>query len=140
MNRRAMIATPPDTSSAAATRTRAQPSRGARPYATAITGSETAATAISARVCRFREVTATSRANLIVHPGAGEGALCFAAVVRRDGLIRVVVCGMGGSSLAPLVLGASFESQSLSVLDSTDPAAVLAVARAPGLERTLFLI
>ena len=64
----------------------------------------------------------------------------FAAEVRRDGLIRVVVCGMGGSSLAPLVLGASFESQSLSVLDSTDPAAVLAAARAPGLERTLFLI
>ncbi len=64
----------------------------------------------------------------------------FAAEVRRDGLMRVVVCGMGGSSLAPLVLAASFESQSLSVLDSTDPGAVLAVARAPDLERTLFLI
>src|SRR5438034_2317500 len=32
----------------------------------------------------------------------------FAAAVRRDGLTRVVVCGMGGSSLAPQVLAASF--------------------------------
>jgi transaldolase/glucose-6-phosphate isomerase len=64
----------------------------------------------------------------------------FAAGARRDGLTRVVVCGMGGSSLAAHVLAASFGATSLAVLDSTDPAAVLAVARAPGLERTLFVI
>ncbi|HEX4602082.1 MAG TPA: hypothetical protein VH116_11865 [Gemmatimonadales bacterium] len=60
--------------------------------------------------------------------------------VRRDGLTRVVVCGMGGSSLVAEVLRTSFTTASLSVLDSTDPAAVLAVERAPGLDRTLFLI
>jgi hypothetical protein len=64
----------------------------------------------------------------------------FAAQVRRDGLSRVVVCGMGGSSLAPQVLATSFGASALTVLDSTDPAAVLAVARAPDLARTLFLI
>ena len=71
-----------------------------------------------------------------------DAVMRFAAAVRRDGLTRVVVCGMGGSSLAPQVLAASFPARraSLTVLDSTDPAAVLAVARAPGLERTLFII
>src|SRR5437879_4841933 len=64
----------------------------------------------------------------------------FADTAQRDGLTRTVVCGMGGSSLAPLVLAASFGHVGLSVLDSTDPAAVLAVARAPDFERTLFVI
>src|SRR5207302_10748115 len=64
----------------------------------------------------------------------------FADVARRDGLTRTVVCGMGGSSLAPLVLAASFGQLGLSVLDSTDPAAVLAVASAPDFDRTLFVI
>src|SRR5213078_4479981 len=64
----------------------------------------------------------------------------FADGVRRDGLTHTVVCGMGGSSLAPQVLTASFGQPGLSVLDSTDPAAVLAVARAPEFDRTLFVI
>src|SRR5207302_1471780 len=64
----------------------------------------------------------------------------FADAARRDGLTHTVVCGMGGSSLAPQVLAASFGQARLSVLDSTDPAAVLAVARAPEFDRTLFLI
>ncbi|HEX4574018.1 MAG TPA: hypothetical protein VH158_02715 [Gemmatimonadales bacterium] len=59
---------------------------------------------------------------------------------RHDGLTRAVVCGMGGSSLVAGVFSASFNAPSLQVLDSTDPAAVLAVERAPGLDRTLFLI
>src|SRR5207244_2207647 len=66
--------------------------------------------------------------------------LRFADEARRDGLGRIVVCGMGGSSLAPQVLAASFGNDFLTVLDSTDPAAVLAVQRAPDLDRTLFLI
>src|SRR5438552_5528935 len=66
--------------------------------------------------------------------------LRFAEEARRDGLGRIVVCGMGGSSLAPQVLAASFGNDFLTVLDSTDPAAVLAVQRAPDLDRTLFLI
>src|SRR5256714_4075778 len=64
----------------------------------------------------------------------------FADGARRDGLTHTVVCGMGGSSLAPQVLAASFGRPGLSVLDSTDPAAVLAVARAPDFARTLFVI
>src|SRR5213075_2433121 len=64
----------------------------------------------------------------------------FADGARRDGLTHTVVCGMGGSSLAPQVLAASFGRTGLSVLDSTDPAGVLAVARAPDFARTLFVI
>ncbi len=64
----------------------------------------------------------------------------FADAARRDGLTRTIVCGMGGSSLAPDVLASSFANPSLSVLDSTDPGAVLAVARALEPDRTLFLI
>ncbi len=64
----------------------------------------------------------------------------FARQARGDGLTRTLVCGMGGSSLAPQVLAASFAARNLSVLDTTDPATVLAVARAPDVDRTLFLI
>src|SRR5256884_9182545 len=64
----------------------------------------------------------------------------FAEAARRDGLTHTVVCGMGGSSLAPQVLATSFGRSRLSVLDSTDPAAVLAVARRPDIDRPLFVI
>ena len=63
----------------------------------------------------------------------------FAAAARRDGLTRVVVCGMGGSSLAPQVLAASFGASSLTALDSTDPGAVLAIERS-GIRDTLFVV
>lgn len=64
----------------------------------------------------------------------------FATAAQRDGLDRVLVCGMGGSGLAPAVLARSFGNTRLDVLDSTDPAAVLdAERRHPG-DRTLFLI
>ena len=64
----------------------------------------------------------------------------FAEAARRDGLTRTIVCGMGGSSLAPEVLASSFANASLSVLDSTDPSAVLAVTRAADFDRTLFVV
>jgi len=64
----------------------------------------------------------------------------FATSVRRDGLDRVLICGMGGSSLAPQVLGQGFGITGVDVLDSTDPAAVRAAEQAHPLERTLFLI
>src|SRR5437762_12702234 len=63
----------------------------------------------------------------------------FTAAVRREGLTRAIVCGMGGSSLAPQVLAASFGATSLTVLDSTDPAAVLAIERA-GIGDTVFVV
>src|SRR5512143_2469359 len=64
----------------------------------------------------------------------------FGAAVRRDGLDRVLICGMGGSALAPVVLARSFRAAGLDVLDSTDPAAVVAAEQLHPLDRTLFLI
>jgi transaldolase/glucose-6-phosphate isomerase len=60
------------------------------------------------------------------------------------GTERVVVLGMGGSSLAPLVFADSFPRRSgfprLEVLDSTAPASVLEVARGETPERTLYVV
>ncbi len=64
----------------------------------------------------------------------------FATSIRRDGLDRVLVCGMGGSGLAPAVLARTFGAAGMDVLDSTDPAAVAHAERAHALDRTLFLI
>lgn len=69
-----------------------------------------------------------------------DGLRRFADAARQEGLTRTVVCGMGGSSLAPQVLATSFANPALSVLDSTDPSAVLAVARAADAQRTLFVV
>jgi transaldolase / glucose-6-phosphate isomerase len=68
----------------------------------------------------------------------------FAAGLRPAGLTHALLCGMGGSSLAPEVLRETFGVRDgyldLAVLDSTDPAAVLAAeARAP-VANTLFII
>src|SRR3989441_4522746 len=63
----------------------------------------------------------------------------FAAAARRDGLTRAVGGGMGGSSLAPQVLAASVGASSLAALDSTDPAAVLAIERS-GIRDPLFVV
>jgi glucose-6-phosphate isomerase len=64
------------------------------------------------------------------------------AAVRHAGFEDVVLLGMGGSSLAPEVLRAVIGVQPghprLHVLDSTDPAAVRAIATPP--QRTLFLV
>jgi glucose-6-phosphate isomerase len=57
---------------------------------------------------------------------------------------RVVLCGMGGSSLAPEVLWRTFGGApgypSLHVLDSTDPRAVRQAERGGDLAKTLFII
>lgn len=56
----------------------------------------------------------------------------FAEAVRRDGITDVVLLGMGGSSLAPEVLAATFGRvpgmPTLTVLDTTDPGAIRAAA------------
>jgi transaldolase/glucose-6-phosphate isomerase len=66
----------------------------------------------------------------------------FAGDVVRDGVTDVVLLGMGGSSLAPevlrAVLGVSAGWPRLHVLDTTDPAAVLAAATSP--DQTLYLL
>lgn len=67
----------------------------------------------------------------------------FADDVRAE-FNRVVLCGMGGSSLAPEVLwrtfGAAAGHPSLHVLDSTDPRAVRRVEEGGDLAKTLFII
>jgi glucose-6-phosphate isomerase len=74
---------------------------------------------------------------------AGELKL-FADGCVDAGLTDAVLLGMGGSSLAPEVFRLSFGDQpgglKLHVLDSTDPAAVLATERAVNLDTTLFIV
>ena len=68
----------------------------------------------------------------------------FARGCADDGLTDAVLLGMGGSSLAPEVLwrtfGGTHGALALHVLDSTDPAAILAVREQIDLERTLFVV
>lgn len=76
---------------------------------------------------------------------AEAGALAaFGAAARADGFTHAVLCGMGGSSLAPEVFRLSFgvarTGLDLAILDSTDPAAVLAAERRSDPARTLYLI
>ncbi len=67
----------------------------------------------------------------------------FAGEVRGAGFRRAVLLGMGGSSLAPDVfarlLGCD-EGLALTVLDTTDPEAVLAADEAGDLATTFFLV
>lgn len=64
--------------------------------------------------------------------------------VRSEGYTRAVLLGMGGSSLAPevfrKVFGVADGYLDLSILDSTDPDAVLECAEGLDLARTLFIV
>lgn len=68
----------------------------------------------------------------------------FAQGVRDEGFGAVLVCGMGGSSLAPEVLARSLPRGAkgipVSVLDSTDPGAVRRATDASDPAQTLYLI
>jgi transaldolase/glucose-6-phosphate isomerase len=68
----------------------------------------------------------------------------FAGEIKRAGFTHAVLCGMGGSSLAPEVLRETFGVAKgyldLTVLDSTDPAAVLAADERSDHNRTLYII
>ncbi len=67
----------------------------------------------------------------------------FAKEVNDSGIRDVVLLGMGGSSLAPEVFSMVFpapDARRLFVLDSTDPASVLAIERAIHLPETLFVV
>ncbi len=57
----------------------------------------------------------------------------------RDEVDDVVLCGMGGSSLAPEVLRRSFEVDRFYVLDTTHPKAIRELEEKLDLERTLFI-
>src|SRR5262245_19076792 len=68
----------------------------------------------------------------------------FAAEVKQERLTHVLLLGMGGSSLAPevfeTVFGHADGYPQLHVLDSTDPAQVLAFEKKVDLARTLFVV
>lgn len=64
----------------------------------------------------------------------------FAQEVRDDGVQQVVLLGMGGSSLAPEVLRRLLRVDSFTVLDTTHPAAILALEERLDAERTLFVV
>jgi transaldolase / glucose-6-phosphate isomerase len=68
----------------------------------------------------------------------------FVTEVRAAGFRHVLHMGMGGSSLAPLVFARTFSrgagGLTLSVLDTTDPATILAVERDLPLEKTLYIV
>ncbi len=64
--------------------------------------------------------------------------------VRHDGYRQALLLGMGGSSLGPetfrKVFGVKPGYLELAMLDSTDPATVLSLARSLDLSRTLFIV
>jgi transaldolase/glucose-6-phosphate isomerase len=64
--------------------------------------------------------------------------------VRSAGYTRVMLLGMGGSSLAPTVFAKVFGKSDgypeLTVLDNTDPDTVLAACKSLNLEETLFIV
>ncbi len=68
----------------------------------------------------------------------------FAAEIRSEGFTRVLLLGMGGSSLAPEVLAevmaASPGAPTLEVLDSTDPGSIRTAETSHRLDRTFFLV
>jgi transaldolase/glucose-6-phosphate isomerase len=76
--------------------------------------------------------------------GAVDDLRAFAAGIAKQGFKHVVVLGMGGSSLAPDVLRATFGKvdgfPQLHVLDSSDPAQVGALAAELDLARSLFIV
>ena len=57
----------------------------------------------------------------------------------HDEVDAVVLCGMGGSSLAPEVLRRTFEVDSFHVLDTTHPRAIRALEEKLDLQRTFFV-
>jgi glucose-6-phosphate isomerase len=71
-------------------------------------------------------------------------ALQLASEITSEGMTDVVLLGMGGSSLAPEVMrsiiGRAQGYPSLHVVDSTDPAQILAVEEAIDIQRTLFVV
>ena len=70
--------------------------------------------------------------------------VAFARQVAEDGFRHVVLMGMGGSSLAPEVIHATFGAAdgypTLHVLDTTDPASIISLESSIDLSRSLFLV
>jgi glucose-6-phosphate isomerase len=79
-----------------------------------------------------------------VMAGAAAEITAFAEEIRSEGFTRILLLGMGGSSLAPEVFRKVFGLEKgfpdLQVLDSTDPGAVLEEERSLEGEKTLYII
>ncbi len=79
-----------------------------------------------------------------VMAGERENLQAFSREVRDAGFLRVVLLGMGGSSLAPEVFMKTFGNRpgypTLQVLDSTHPDSVENIFRSGDVARTLFLV
>jgi transaldolase/glucose-6-phosphate isomerase len=70
-----------------------------------------------------------------------DGLLRFVEEIAAPGLIDTfVLLGMGGSSLAPEVLGRSFDPEAFHVLDTTHPAAIRRLTNSLDFDATLFLV
>ena len=76
--------------------------------------------------------------------GRIEELVAFGEEIKEEGYRDVVLLGMGGSSLAPLVLSRTFPPKEgypeLKVLDSTDPVAIMDIDTSIDPERTLFIV
>jgi glucose-6-phosphate isomerase len=72
------------------------------------------------------------------------GIDAFVREVREDGLSRILLLGMGGSSLAPEVFGRAFRTRkgfpALDILDTTSPDAVGRAGRSLDPANTLFIV
>jgi transaldolase/glucose-6-phosphate isomerase len=70
--------------------------------------------------------------------------IAFAKDIKQDGVTHAVLLGMGGSSLGPEVLAATFGHQrgwpQLHILDSTVPAQIKALEAELDLAKTLFIV
>lgn len=68
----------------------------------------------------------------------------FVDELRKEGFTQALLLGMGGSSLAPEVFRLTFDAKpgylDLSVLDSTDPGAVLAAERRHNAAKTIYIV
>ncbi|MDP9405734.1 MAG: glucose-6-phosphate isomerase [Actinomycetota bacterium] len=77
-------------------------------------------------------------------PGWSQRLSDLGEQITRDGITRVVLAGMGGSSLAPelfaSVFGGDGRGATLTVLDSTHPDAVAAALDPAGLDATLVVV
>jgi len=74
-----------------------------------------------------------------LHVQEGLGKIVRLAEDVQNEVDDVVLCGMGGSSLAPEVLRRSFAVDRFHVLDTTHPKAIRALEKKLDLERTLFV-
>ena len=112
---------------------------GARLWArdTALWGDDPAHRKVAANRLGWLTVAGTMR-------GETPALRAFAGEIRDAGFTRAVLLGMGGSSLAPEMLAATFGASGgglpLTVLDNTSPAAVRAVQAANDPARTLFIV